>query len=324
MTLEPESDRAQRSIKGISKYTDKLEVVTAIRGDDLPPASWYRAGNGAWGCLQTHIRIAQDVWLNGAPDYLVFEDDVVFDKGFEERLDDFMDKVPENWDQIYLGGQHRGSPRWVNSAVYEAGRINRTHCFALKRETIPDFLTHVTDAQDHIKAKYPKHIDHRLEDAHETRKWVTYTPSWWLVGQGENDSQINGNWHPDKWWDYNSGVSHVLPFIWVDREPTDEEVKSLHFGWAERHGYKYLDPYFLERTSEPDRGMRVIMEQAFDCRRLGAVAFYENPDLDPDPFVSAWGGPVLKLSELSVPELKGLCDYPRNGLFAHRWFPDKK
>lgn len=321
MTLDPESDRAKRSIEGIEEFTDNLRVVKGIRGDELPPARWYKAGNGAWGCLQTHIRIAQDEWLRGGENYLVFEDDVVFGEDFEDRLEDFMSKIPENWDQIYLGGQHRRSPRWVNDAVYDARSVNRTHCFALKRDAIPEFLKHVTDFEDHIKSSFPKHIDHRLEDAHRARRWVTYSPSWWLVGQGENDSQINGRWHPDKWWDYNSGVSGKLPFIWVDREPTEGELKHLHFGWADRkEGFKYLDPYFQESQKNPGKGMRVIAQEAFECRRLGAVAFYEDENLEVDPFLKSWEGPVLKLSELTEGKIKEICDYPRNGIFKHRWF----
>ena len=320
MTLEPDSERAKRSIEGIRKFTDNLTVVTGIRGDELPPARWYRAGNGAWGCLQTHIRIAQDAWLRGDETYLVFEDDVVFDRDFENLLEDFMQKLPENWDQIYLGGQHRKSPRWVNDAVYEAGRINRTHCFALRRGSIPEFLNHVTDFKDHIDASFPKHIDHRLEDAHNKRRWITYTPSWWLVGQGENDSQINGRWHPDKWWDYNSGVTYKFPFIWADREPTEEEHRLLHFGWAERKkGFKLIDPYFQSEPANPCRGMRVISQEAFDCRKLAAAAFYEDDSVEAETFLNSWEGPVLKLSELGVDKLRELCDYPRNGLFKHRW-----
>ena len=321
MTLDPDSARARRSIEALSEFTDNLNVVQAIRGDELPPAPWYRAGNGAWGCLQTHIRIAQDAWLRGDETYIVFEDDVVFTKDFAPLLDDFMANVPENWDQVYLGGQHRKEPRWVNPAVYEARRVNRTHCFALSRGAIPEFLTHVTDFKDHVEASFEKHIDHRLEDAHDARRWVTYTPSWWLVGQGENLSGINGRWHPDKWWDHNLGATSQFPFVWIDREPTEEELRFLHLGWADRgEGFKYLDPFFRTSPKQPSKGMNTIMQEAYECRRIAGVAFYEDPKLDPAPFTAAWGGGFLKLSELSLSELANLCDYPLNGFFKHRWF----
>lgn len=317
LTLDPDTPRCKRAISRLAELTDRLEVTPAIRGDELYPANWYRSGNGAWGCLQSHIRVAQDAWLEKRENYLVFEDDVVFDRQFDQLLPEFMEAVPENWDQLYLGGQHRSAARSVNAAVYEPRRINRTHAFAVRRGAIPEFLNHVTDHGDHIRAGYAKHIDHRLEDAHQNRRWVTYTPSWWLVGQGENYSGINGNWHPDKWWDFNPGWSHELPLIDVDREPSDLERKYLHFGWAERpEGHKFLDPFFLAPPKEPARGLRTIQQEAFDCRRLAGVASFEG-GFKPEPFLSAWKAPVIKLS--SNPDLAELCDYPRNGLFHHRW-----
>jgi|TARA_R110002167_G_scaffold102250_2_gene265420 hypothetical protein len=320
MTLDPDEDRAKRSIAGLSCFTDNLLLEPAIRGDQLPPAKWWRAGNGAWGCLQTHVRIAQQAWLDGVANYIVFEDDIIFDSEFEQRLAEFMEALPENWDQIYLGGQHRAAPRHVCDEVYEAKRINRTHCFALKRDTIPDFLNHVTDYGDHIESGYPKHIDHRLEDAHKSRRWVTYTPSWWLVGQGENNSMVNGRQHPDKWWDYNPAFSRKLPFVWVDREPSGEELKWIHLGWSTRpDGFKHLDPCFLKEQESPKHDMRVIGHEAFECRRIPGAALYEDPLIDAHSILGHWDGPILKLSETTPDELEELCNYPRNGLFTHRW-----
>lgn len=317
MTLDPSTPRARRAIGVLSKFSNKFRIVKGVRGDDLPHPPGYRAGNGAWGCLQTHVRIAQDAWLDEVENYLVLEDDVVFDPDFETLLPQFMRAVPENWDQIYLGGQHRSDPRWVNDAVYDARQINRTHAFALRRGIIPEFLKHVLDMRDHFDAKWVKHIDHRLEDAHLSRRWVTYAPSWWLVGQGENQSGINGKWHPNKWWDHNPGWSNKLPLINVDREPTPDELKCLHFGWADRpDGKKYIDPFFLQPPRDPGKGVRIIQQEAFECRRLAGVATFEH-DFDPTPYFDAWEAPVIALS--TNPDLAQLCDYPRNGSFKHRW-----
>ena len=60
------------------------EFVRAVHGDSCVPPHWWRAGNGAWGCLMTHLRVAQDAIMDGVKNYVVFEDDVVFIKGFAE------------------------------------------------------------------------------------------------------------------------------------------------------------------------------------------------------------------------------------------------
>lgn len=324
MTLGPESERARRAAAEIRQHTANLRVVQAIRGDDLYPAPWYRAGNGAWGCLQTHVRIAQDAWLDKVERYLVFEDDAILIDGFERLAQEFLGSLPENWDQVYLGGQHTKPPRWVNRFTYEPRSVNRTHCFGLQREAIPEFLSHVTDARAHLDAGYPQHIDHRLEDAHQSRRWVTYAPSWWLVGQGENHSGINGRWHPDKWWDHPPGNLQKFPWIWVDREPTEQERRLIHFGWSDRvEGTEYLDPYFASQPQDEGNGMRIINAEAFECRRLAAASFYEAPEVDPHHYLDHWEGDVFRLSDMTPRDLEEIADYPGNGMFQHRWLNPK-
>ena len=54
-----------------------LTWVRALSGDWCPPPAWFKAGNGAWGCLQSHIRIVQDAIMDGIDNFLVLEDDVL-------------------------------------------------------------------------------------------------------------------------------------------------------------------------------------------------------------------------------------------------------
>lgn len=321
ITADAKSElRANRTISQLEQVSDKVRIFDAVVGDQLPPAGWWRAGNGAWGCLMSHVAIAQMAWKEGLTSYIVFEDDAILIDGFAEKLEEFMSSMPENWDQIYLGGQHRASPRNVNECVLEPRRVNRTHCFALKRDTIPEFLNHVTDFQDHIQSSFPKHIDHRLEDAHRSRRWNTYCPSWWLVGQGENQSQINGRYHPNKWWDHDNGFVKQMTYIYCDRKPTEEEMKYLHFGWAEREKDSLLDPYFLSNPQNPRDGMHTIADEAFACRKLPAAAWGEMEESESRRFREDWPNHI-KLSEADLPNL---ANYPANGLFHHRWLNPEK
>ena len=73
---------------------NKLRWERAICGDWTPPPGWWGAGNGAWGCLMSHVRIAQDAIHDGVASYCVLEDDVVFHPRSADMLEGFMRELP--------------------------------------------------------------------------------------------------------------------------------------------------------------------------------------------------------------------------------------
>lgn len=185
---------------------DRLIVHPAIIGDLVTcPADWC-SGNGPWGCLRSHSRLLEDVlhrrdsrfdmiWQS----YLVLEDDVFFLPGALEALNRFMTAVPDDWDQIYLGGQHRRPFETTDSPEVIVGRsINRTHAYALSEKNYTRFYRHICYATDYRGNNH--HIDHQLEIAHQRRDWTVYCPPQWICGQAAGKSNISGKLEPEQIW----------------------------------------------------------------------------------------------------------------------------
>lgn len=191
-------DRVKRHLDE-SGMADVSKVVfyPAVIGDwTTSPAGW-GAGRGAWGCLRSHARIAEDVMHerdeNGAMtlrNYLVLEDDVYFLPDAIGSLNQFMESVPVDWDQIYLGGQHQRKPVQVKEHVMVGLSVNRTHAYALNQKCFQPFYRHINFAPDYIGTV--KHIDHQLELAHQRRDWDVYCPLKWICGQEAGSSNISG------------------------------------------------------------------------------------------------------------------------------------
>lgn len=185
---------------------DKVHYYPAIIGDwTTHPADW-GSGRGAWGCLRSHQRILEDV-LHTRDDrhmmtlnnVLILEDDVIFKEGSLDKLNEFMENVPDNWGQIYLGGQHRRDAkptRLPNVAV--GGSINRTHAYAVNQSTFQELYRHISYASDYRNTN--KHIDHQLEVAHRRKDWRVYCPREWIAGQRAGSSNINGKVNETKFW----------------------------------------------------------------------------------------------------------------------------
>jgi len=185
-------------IKGIEKFR-------AIEGDKCPHPAWWRAGNGAWGCLMSHLRMAQDAMMDGLSSYLVFEDDAVFAKDAADRIPEIMDSLMGvEWDQLYLGGQHlwvESGPPWpFRKGIVRCRNVNRTHAFAVNARFMVDFSRHIIHAPDYIAATTDNHIDHQLGVLHERRHHLILGANPWIVGQGSSSSNITGSMKGEEWW----------------------------------------------------------------------------------------------------------------------------
>jgi Glycosyl transferase family 2/Glycosyltransferase family 25 (LPS biosynthesis protein) len=177
-----------------------VETWRAIHGDTVIHPFWWTAGRGAWGCYRSHLQILEHCYNTGVESYVVFEDDAIFRQGFDDQLVSFINKLPDDWEQVYLGGQllHeiQHPPKKLNDDVYIPFNVNRTHCFAVHRRGYEKLYQHLNN----VPFQNGEHIDHHLGRLHESGRLKTYCPAKWLVGQDGGPSNISGNLNAATFW----------------------------------------------------------------------------------------------------------------------------
>jgi len=208
INLKFKQDRLERFLKQYPKDTlGNVEIVQAVHGDTVLHPNWWKSGNGAWGCYRSHMQILEKCYNENVESYLVFEDDAIFRPEFDKLLSEFMDNVPDDWQQLYLGGQliHeiKHPPIRINPHVLMPYNVNRTHCFALNKRSYSQIYKHLYNVPFYAH----EHIDHHLGRLHETGKFCVYCPNKWLVGQDADRSNISGKENPVMWWSDPEAIS---------------------------------------------------------------------------------------------------------------------
>lgn len=248
---------------------------------------------------------------------MVLEDDAVFQPRTVEMLERLMREVPDDWDQIYLGGQHLKEPELVPGRpfVLRCGNVNRTHGFILRRRAFVKFQQHILHAPDYI-AHPGWHIDHQLGVAHERADWKVYAPAWWICGQEEGSSNISGRSNPRIWW-HPARYSRHLPFTWMPASVSPEVaariVPHLHFGNNCEPG-TYQDSGLTDAAKSTERlrdWLSLIAREAMNMERLPGI---QHPDISIERVRHLWAAGVRPAEEAPVQEWLG---YPWNGLFPH-------
>ena len=170
------------------------ERYTAVDGGLATPPDWWKDGGGAWGCYKAHLRILEDALSNEINSVLILEDDAVCVERFAEKVQAFWKHLPEDWEMVYLGGQHiqenLGLPRKINEWVYKPFNVNRCHCYGFRgRRMLEKTYKHLNNFSDW---KVPHHVDHYLGELHKKTATGLYVPKEWLVAQSEGKSDICG------------------------------------------------------------------------------------------------------------------------------------
>jgi len=322
INLPYKHDRRERLTRhlleiGLIRGAGEIRWVRAISGDWCRPPVWWGAGNGAWGCLMSHLRIVQDAIMDGLESYLVLEDDAVFQPRAAEMLARLLKEAPPDWDQLYLGGQHLKEPQDVPGRpfVLRCRNVNRTHAFILRRRAFVKYQQHILHAPDYI-ARRGFHIDHQLGLAHERADWKVYAPAWWLCGQEAGSSNISGRINPRMWW-HPARYSKQLPFTLVPPQP-DASLAArltpyLHCGWNCKPG-TFQDAALKTALTSTERlrdWLTATAREALDQEKLPGIS---HPDITLDRLRLLWPAGAKPAAAAPLEQWTG---YPWNGLFPH-------
>jgi hypothetical protein len=157
LNLHRRSDRLAMFLGQVNRMADHgawpfgyVERFPGIDGQLVPTPSWCvsRAkamlGPGSWGCTLSYATIFGQAISEGLDNILVFEDDAVFVPGFGEKVQAYLEHVPDDWDSIYIGGYPRETrahpPIEINQYVVRPYRVTATHAFAVRAPLMRAYL----------------------------------------------------------------------------------------------------------------------------------------------------------------------------------------
>ena len=181
--------------RGPAEWPWEMPIVhAAVDGDTVESPDSFKGPPGAWGCLQSHVAIWEMQITAGWDSVLVLEDDAIFCRDAVERMRDTLDCVPNDWDQIYFGGQHWQANKMppevvIQDRLIRCRNVNRTHAYAIRlpfthaaREVVLSPFT-ARDVNLH-------HIDYRLGDMHASGQYNIYAPWRFCIGQSRGSSDV--------------------------------------------------------------------------------------------------------------------------------------
>lgn len=169
-----------------------LERFPAIDGTKCEIPEWFKGSVGAYGCLLTHVNIWAIQQQQRLDSVLVLEDDAVFSRDAMSVIRETIELVPDDWDQIYFGGQYLNTNEKppevvIHDKLVRCRAVNRTHAYAMRLPFAQVCLDHV-DKQPWPDNPRLHHVDYRMEELHDSHH--VYAPWRFCVGQARGTSDV--------------------------------------------------------------------------------------------------------------------------------------
>lgn len=180
ITLRRRQDRARNVERIVADLPPgwPIEIVAAVDGATVSaPPSW-SASTGAWACRESHLGV---LTAGARESLLVFEDDAVLPPDLAERLAALVAGLPEDWEGLWLGGQHRLAAVPYGPGVVRCVRTYRLHAYLLRG--------HAIGTAAEVCRRALIHWDLELALA-LGRRGRTYAPDPFLVGVDGSPSDI--------------------------------------------------------------------------------------------------------------------------------------
>lgn len=152
INLDRREDRWKKCASLFERDDISVERFPAIDKNKIKNES--KITDGQLACLSSHWNILNIAHKQGYDKILVFEDDVVFDKGLNEFFDKNINDVPDNWKFLYFGGNHLNGLTLIKNNVFKMVSSLTTHAYAIKCDIIPEIIDLVAQSNAPVDVYY--------------------------------------------------------------------------------------------------------------------------------------------------------------------------
>ena len=151
INLDSRQDKMEHFIKEASKINLQYQRFSAITPFILRNTHIDKCTRIA--CMESHRSIWRDCQNRNVKSVLIFEDDVIIDKNFNELFESYYKAIPNDWNIMnlcfnktgYLFSRNLMELSTINEFWYAYKKLSGMICYGLKNEIFQDIISMLND-----------------------------------------------------------------------------------------------------------------------------------------------------------------------------------
>lgn len=147
INLDNREDRWKECVKLFEKHNMIVERFPGIYGWDLNLPISGKADNyhGTMGCGLSHLFAIKYAKQLNLKNILVLEDDVDFIDDINNAFNTILEELPEDWNMLYLGANHRVAPKKVSNHLYKIDDSVAIHAIGINSNIFDEAIKALTN-----------------------------------------------------------------------------------------------------------------------------------------------------------------------------------
>ena len=147
INLDDRKDRWDHAKQQFQINDLSVERVSGIKGSNMNLEFPPEIKEGAVGCALSQLFALKLAKQNKLNSFLLFEDDVEFDENINKKFNEVYHEIPDDWDMIYLGGQHFHGMNLqkITENIYKCEYTLCAHSVIFKHTVFDRFIDKLVD-----------------------------------------------------------------------------------------------------------------------------------------------------------------------------------
>lgn len=156
INLPHREDRRIATNQELGKYNIAFKFFEASGpiSQEKREASNTRLLPGETGAFDSHLNAIIHARNNRWDNVLILEDDIELCPDFDIKFAECINKVPEDWDMIYFGGNHEEPPVQLGNGLLKCTRTFAIHCIAVRWSAYNSIIKVCQDNYMHAAIDY--------------------------------------------------------------------------------------------------------------------------------------------------------------------------
>lgn len=150
INLDRATDRWSNCKKQFNLYNINVNRFSAIESENGKNGLL----KGEIGCMKSHYEIIKKASEENLKNVFILEDDAVLVDNFNEVFDKMINQVPDDWDFIYLGGNHVGGLDKISDNIYKMKFTYTTHAIGIKNTMFNSIIETLKKEEKQVDVYY--------------------------------------------------------------------------------------------------------------------------------------------------------------------------
>jgi len=139
ISLQTRGERRAECRRQLGQHSIKATWIPAVDGTTIVSYNGY-VNKAQAGCYLSHLLAVSQANVAQLSNVCVFEDDILLHPQFQQKFEEYLQYLPEDWDIFYMGLANVREPEQVNTHIDRVSKAFNAYAYIVNGKAFHRFI----------------------------------------------------------------------------------------------------------------------------------------------------------------------------------------